>query len=89
MSAITNDAPPSTPTAPRLKVPASKPDPIAHLTAEDIETLGRELDSIRAQVVASRGTSDAKYIRTLIRNQRILEMGSRAVRWRRCSRPRG
>ncbi len=93
MSAITNDAPrtvartttkrvptaKSTATAPRLKVSASRPDPIAHLTAEDIETLGRELDSVREQVVASRGASDAKYIRTLIKNQRILEIGSRAV----------
>lgn len=31
-------------------------NPIAHLTAEDIETLGRELDAIRDRVIASRGS---------------------------------
>ena len=30
-------------------------NPIAHLTAEDIEELGRELDAIRDEVIASRG----------------------------------
>ena len=33
-------------------------DPIAHLSAEDIENLGRELDAIRDQVLASRGERD-------------------------------
>ncbi|MGC4806212.1 fatty acid desaturase family protein [Micromonospora sp. DT233] len=54
-------------------------NPIAHLTAEDIETLGKELDAIRDRVIASRGEADAAYIRKLIANQRRLEMGSRAV----------
>ena len=53
--------------------------PIAHLTAEDIEQMGRELDAIREQVVSSRGERDAKYIRTVIDVQRKLEIGSRAV----------
>jgi len=57
-----------------------KPDnPIAHLTDEDIETLGAELDAIRAEVVASRGESDAAYIRKVIDVQRKLELSSRAV----------
>ena len=30
-------------------------NPIAHLTDEDVENLGAELDAIRAQVIASRG----------------------------------
>jgi len=51
----------------------------AHLTAEDIENLGRELDAIREQVVASRGERDAAYIRKVIDGQRKLELGSRAV----------
>ena len=38
-------------------------NPIAHLTAEDIEQLGVELDAIRASIVASRGAADAAYIR--------------------------
>jgi NADPH-dependent stearoyl-CoA 9-desaturase len=53
--------------------------PIDHLTPEDIENLGKELDAIREQVVNSRGERDAAYIRKVIANQRKLEMGSRAV----------
>nr|CAA9325832.1 MAG: Linoleoyl-CoA desaturase [uncultured Nocardioidaceae bacterium] len=54
-------------------------NPIAHLTPEDVEELGRQLDAIRADVVASRGDRDAAYIRTVIGVQRRLEMGSRLV----------
>ena len=54
-------------------------NPIAHLTAEDVEQIGRELDAIRAEVVAARGESDAAYIRKMIDVQRKLELGSRAV----------
>jgi len=53
--------------------------PIAHLTPEDIEAIGRELDAIREDVLESRGQSDADYIRRLIAIQRSLELGSRAV----------
>jgi NADPH-dependent stearoyl-CoA 9-desaturase len=56
-----------------------KSDPTAHLTSEDIENLGRELDSIREQLIASRGERDAAYIRKVIDGQRKLELGSRAV----------
>jgi linoleoyl-CoA desaturase len=54
-------------------------NPIAHLTAEDIETIGRELDAIRDRVLASRGERDAAYIRRVISTQRKLEIGSRVV----------
>ncbi|MDG4819938.1 fatty acid desaturase family protein [Micromonospora carbonacea] len=54
-------------------------NPIAHLTAADIEELGRELDAIRDRVLASRGEADAAYIRKVISTQRRLELGSRAV----------
>lgn len=54
-------------------------NPIAHLTAEDIETIGRELDAIRDEVLAVRGERDAAYIRKVISVQRKLEIGSRAV----------
>ncbi len=54
-------------------------DPTAHLTAEDIENLGRELDAIREQIIASRGERDAAYIRKVIDGQRKLELGSRAI----------
>jgi fatty acid desaturase len=53
--------------------------PVAHLTAEDIENLGKELDAIRAEIIAERGESDAAYIRRVIDVQRKLELGSRAV----------
>jgi fatty acid desaturase len=58
------------------KKPAS---PIAHLSAEDIETLGKELDAIRQEVLDSRGESDAAYIRRVIAVQRTIELGSRAA----------
>lgn len=54
-------------------------NPIAHLSAEDIETLGKELDAIRDRVLAERGESDATYIRKVIKTQRTLEVSSRAV----------
>ena len=54
-------------------------DPIAHLTPEDIEEIGRELDEIRASVMDDLGEADARYIRRMISTQRYLEMGSRAV----------
>ena len=54
-------------------------NPIAHLTPEDIEEIGRRLDAIRADIVASRGASDAAYIRKVISVQRKLELSSRAV----------
>jgi NADPH-dependent stearoyl-CoA 9-desaturase len=57
----------------------TKSDPTAHLSDEDIENLGRELDAIRAQIVASRGERDAVYIRKVIDGQRKLELASRAV----------
>ncbi len=54
-------------------------NPIAHLSDEDIENLGAELDAIRADVIASRGERDATYIRELIARQRALELASRVV----------
>lgn len=59
--------------------PSGKPDPAAHLTPEQIEQFGREMDALRAEVMDSRNERDAKYIRRVIAWQRGLEMGSRAV----------
>ncbi len=53
--------------------------PIAHLTAEDVELLGKELDAIRQEILDSRGADDAAYIRKVIKAQRGLEAGSRAL----------
>ena len=70
-------------TRPAMRVPqqkpSGKPDPTAHLSPEQIEELGRELDAIREEILASRGAADAAYIRKVIKAQRILEMSSRAV----------
>lgn len=54
-------------------------NPIEHLTPEDIEQIGVELDAIRQDVIDARGASDAAYIHKVIKAQRSLEMGSRAV----------
>jgi NADPH-dependent stearoyl-CoA 9-desaturase len=54
-------------------------NPIAHLSADDIEEIGRRLDAIRAKIVGSRGAGDAAYIRRVIKVQRSLELSSRAV----------
>ncbi|GAW51992.1 MULTISPECIES: fatty acid desaturase family protein [unclassified Nocardioides] len=53
--------------------------PIAHLTPEDIEQIGIELDAIRQDIIDDRGENDAKYIRTVIDVQRRMELASRAV----------
>ena len=51
----------------------------AHLTEEDLESFGRELDAVRRDIEDSRGAKDAAYIRRTIRLQRCLELGGRAV----------
>jgi len=51
----------------------------AHLTPEDVEAIGTELDSIRRDIEASRGQRDARYIRNVIRLQRALEISGRTV----------
>ncbi len=50
-----------------------------HLTAEDIEAIGAELDALRQQVLDSRGARDAAYIRRVIDVQRKVELASRAL----------
>ncbi|MDP3712395.1 MAG: acyl-CoA desaturase [Mycobacteriales bacterium] len=54
-------------------------NPVAHLSREDIEAIGKEMDAIRQRVLDARGESDAAYIRKVIDAQRRLELGSRAV----------
>lgn len=51
----------------------------AHLTPQQVEELGRELDAIRAEVVDSRGERDYRYIHNVIKFQRGLELGARAL----------
>jgi len=49
------------------------------LTEDEVEQLGRELDGIRQEVLDSRGERDAAYIRRVVKVQRLLELGGRAV----------
>ena len=51
-------------------------NPTAHLTPEDIEQLGVELDAIRQDILDSRGEKDAAYIRNIVTVQRRLELAS-------------
>ncbi|WP_182346034.1 fatty acid desaturase family protein [Tomitella gaofuii] len=51
----------------------------AHLTADDIESLRRELDGIREDVERARGVRDARYVRRTIMGQRVLEVAARAA----------
>ena len=52
---------------------------VRHLTADDVDQIGRELDLIRQQVLDSRGARDAAYIRRVIAVQRRLELAARVV----------
>ncbi|HWM58287.1 MAG TPA: hypothetical protein VNO83_10655, partial [Pseudonocardia sp.] len=58
---------------------ASAPSAAAHLTDTQIEALAAELDELRAEVVASLGEADARYIHRVINTQRALEIGGRAA----------
>jgi NADPH-dependent stearoyl-CoA 9-desaturase len=50
-----------------------------HLTPEQLEAFGEELDTIRARVVADLGGRDAAYIEKVIRVQRRLEVAGRGL----------
>jgi fatty acid desaturase len=53
--------------------------PIEHLTPDELEAIGAELDTIRDEVMADVGEQDADYIRKVIKTQRTLEVGGRAA----------
>src|SRR5699024_4972031 len=55
-----------------------EPEPVV-LSAESVETIGRELDAIRDRVVADLGTADREYILGVVRTQRRLELAGRAL----------
>ncbi len=55
----------------------SPPSAADHLTDEQIQALGEELDALRAEVVASLGEKDAEYIHRIIKVQRTLEVVGR------------
>ncbi len=49
------------------------------LTPEQADAFGRELDAIKERVMADLGEKDADYIRRVIKTQRALEVGGRAL----------
>jgi linoleoyl-CoA desaturase len=53
--------------------------PTAHLTPDEVEAFGRELDTIRDEVIATRGAADAAYIKRMIAIHRGFEAGGRAA----------
>ena len=53
--------------------------PLARLTPEQIEALGREFDAIHEEVYADLGERDAQYIRSTIRLHRQLVLAARAL----------
>jgi len=52
---------------------------LAHLTPEDLDDIGRELDAIRDELMADLGERDAAYIRKVVKAQRGLEGAGRAA----------
>jgi fatty acid desaturase len=48
-----------------------------HLSVEEVEQIGRELDAIRSEVEESRNDKDAAYINRVIRVQRLLAVAGR------------
>jgi fatty acid desaturase len=81
--------PPNTPaatsngTAPTPHTPFAETDwiesPMAHLTPEQIEQLGREFDAIHDEVFADLGDRDSRYIRATIKLHRQLVLAARAM----------
>jgi NADPH-dependent stearoyl-CoA 9-desaturase len=53
--------------------------PLARLTPEQIEALGREFDALHDEVFASLGERDARYIRSVIKLHRYLVLAARAL----------
>jgi fatty acid desaturase len=50
-----------------------------HLTSEQIEEFGRELDAIRKSVIADLGQADVDYMRRVVKTQRAMEVTGRAL----------
>ncbi len=55
------------------------PKPAAHLTREQIDSIGRELDALRAQTLAGLGEDDAEHIRRVVRLARTCAIAGRSM----------
>src|ERR1700683_1480551 len=80
--------PPNSPPSPAGSVPpphmaAADADglesPLARLTPEQLEQLGREFDAIHDEVRADLGDRDSRYIRSTIKLHRQLVLAARAM----------
>ena len=58
---------------------AVRPPTAAHLSDEDVERLGAELDATRDEVLAQRGAKDAAYIKKMVKIQRVTELAGRVA----------
>jgi NADPH-dependent stearoyl-CoA 9-desaturase len=82
MTTATSPVLPATPPAPESLAddrPFRLPPVAAHLSAEQIEELGRELDRIRQWHLDDRGEVDAAYIRQMVALQKGLEIAGRGL----------
>ncbi len=59
--------------------PAESESPLARLTPEQLEQLGREFDAIHDEVFADLGDRDSRYIRSTIKLHRQLVLAARAM----------
>ncbi len=64
---------------PRRALEDEPENPLARLTPEQIEQLGREFDAIHDDVYAELGDRDARYIRSTIKLHRELVLAARAM----------
>jgi NADPH-dependent stearoyl-CoA 9-desaturase len=55
------------------------PNNTPHLTTEQIDAFGAEMDALRQRIVAALGAEDAEYIRQVVRAQRALEVTGRGL----------
>jgi NADPH-dependent stearoyl-CoA 9-desaturase len=82
---IPPNSPTSSPTesVPHPHMPATDTDelesPLARLTPEQLEQLGREFDAIHDEVFADLGDRDSRYIRSTIKLHRQLVLAARAM----------
>jgi fatty acid desaturase len=71
--------PESAPKPPADSIAGEPESPLARLTPEQIEELGREFDAIHDEVFADLGDRDARYIRGTIKLHRHLVLAARAL----------
>jgi linoleoyl-CoA desaturase len=79
MSASTRLADPPIDPIPTATIPGEPPHPLAHLSADQLDQLGRELDAIHEEIYADLGERDSRYIRSTIGLHRRLVLAARAL----------